>query len=242
MNETNTDALMAILPGLLVPLLANGRDGDRALAHRAACQAIEEYRANTHGELVTITQIIGFGLAALDDLSLSMAADLPVSAKLRLRGNANALNRASLRAAAELGRTRQPAEPGLHEWADQPDPSPDRAEPTASEPPIPDTPAFQPVPDTLPVDEQNRRHWANAMATVAAELRSRAARVPHAQRKSDRLWVDVLSNVASELRQPDAAPNYPGLSKADLLRTTLMAGGGFPGHLITRPRTGRAGR
>jgi hypothetical protein len=240
MSETTTDALMAILPGLLVPLLANGPDADRNLAHRAARQAIEGYRG-TPGELVTITQIIGFALAALDDLSLSMAADLSVSAKLRLRGNASALNRASLSAAAALDRIRQPTDPDLHEWADQPDPFP--TEPPASQTPAPEPPAPQPVSDTLPVDEQNRHHWANAMASVAAELRSRATQVPVsvAQGKSDRLWVEVLTNVASELRQPDAAPTYPALSKADLLRTTLMAGGGFPGHLVAKPRTGRTG-
>jgi hypothetical protein len=254
MTETNTNALMAILPGLLVPLLASGPEADRGLAHRAALQAIEAYRASTQGELVTIAQIIGFGLAALDDLSLSMATDLSVSAKLRLRGNANALNRASLRATAALDRIQQPMEPGLDEWAGH-DPSaieltasePPASEPLMPEPLWPDPPARQAVSDTLPLDQQNRLHWANAMASVAAELRTRAtqvphAQIPHAQRKSDRLWVEVLTNVASELRQPDAAPNYPGLSKAELLRTTLMAGGGFPGHLVAKSRPGRTGQ
>ena len=42
---------------------------------------------------MTIGQILAFALTALDNLRLSMAPDLSLSMKLKLRGNANALNR-----------------------------------------------------------------------------------------------------------------------------------------------------
>ena len=207
MTETKTDALLEIILGLLVPLLMTGTT-DMALARLAAQQAIDEYRSQTQGELVTIAQIVGFALTALDNLRLSVGDDLSVSMKLKLRGNANALGKASRHASETLAKARQTAP---SDWMEAPEPQPNAAE----------TPAPEPVPTTLPVDEQHRRHWANAMATVAGELRAATAQAPQAQRKSDQLWADVLGDVARDLRQPNPTPN---LSKADLLRTTLMAG------------------
>jgi hypothetical protein len=49
MTETNTDALMEILPGLLAPLLMNGSVTDPLRARRAAEQAIEQCQAGTRG-------------------------------------------------------------------------------------------------------------------------------------------------------------------------------------------------
>jgi hypothetical protein len=205
MTETKTDALLEILLALLVPILSST---DPTLARRAAQQAIDEYRAHTNGELVTIAQIVGFAVTALDNLRLSAAGELSMSMKLKLRGNANALSKASHHATQTLEKARHAAD-----WADTPDPEPIPAEP---------------VPDTLPPQEQNRRHWANAMTTVAAELQAKAPHVPAAQRQSDQLWIDVLTNVSTGLRQP-------GPRKAELFRTTLLAGNpDFPGHLINR--------
>jgi hypothetical protein len=222
-TEAGSGALLEVLLGLLVPLLMSGGVTDLKRARLAAQQAIEEYRSRTQGELVMIGQIIAFAMTAMDNLRLSMAAEIPLSVKLRLRANANALSRASVKATERLDRCcRAPdsaPEPTLAEWTQEPDP----AAATAPEP----------VPSTLPIEEQNRRHWANAMATAAAELQARTAQVPSAQRRSDQLWVEVLGNVAGELRQPSAAPTQPGRSKAELFRSTLMAGGGFPDHLAT---------
>ena len=106
MTETDTDALMDILPDLLAPLLMTGAAADPVRARRAAEQAIGQYRTDcrtgTQGELVTIGQIVAFALTAIDNLRLSMSDDVSMTMKLRLRGNANALNRASLRAVEAL--------------------------------------------------------------------------------------------------------------------------------------------
>jgi hypothetical protein len=250
MTETNTDALREIVLGRLVPLLTTGTGADITLARRAAEQAIEDHRSQTPGQLITASQVTAFALAALDTLRLSMANDLPLATTLKLRGAATGLNRAALDAGKSLERARRMADHAPNDWAlndwalndwtltewgtgasDAPTP-PDA--PEAPEPPAP-----EPVPDTLPVAEQNRRHWANAMVTAAAELKARAGQVPPAQRKSDALWMEVLADVAGELRQPNSAP--VGLSKADLFRTTLMAGsGGFPAHLVGKPSPRRA--
>ena len=44
---------------------------------------------------MAIAKVIGFGLATLGSLSLSMGDDLPIPAILRLRANANALDRSA---------------------------------------------------------------------------------------------------------------------------------------------------
>jgi hypothetical protein len=169
------------------------------------------------GELVTISQIVAFALTAIDNLRLSMPDDVSMTMKLRLRGNANALNRASLNAVEALDKARASADPL---WAEVAEPAPM------------ETPAAEPIPATLPTEVQHRRHWANAMATVAGELRTRSAEAPRARRRSDQIWIDVLTDVADELRQPGAGPTHAGLSKSDLFRTTLMAGSGLPAHLM----------
>jgi hypothetical protein len=219
MTETNTDALTEILPGLLAPLLMSGTVTDPARAHRAAEQAIAQYQAGTQGELLTISQIVAFALTAIDNLRLSMPDDVSLTMKLRLRGNANALNRASLHATKALDKARADADPI---WAEPPE----------------TTPIEPPEPVATPSEQQNSHHWANAMTTVAAELQARAPQVPPQQRKSDQLWVEVLASVAGELRQPNSTPHHPGPSKANLFRTTLMSGsGGFPAHLLPKGKT-----
>jgi hypothetical protein len=105
MTETNTDQaeppinpsdiLQSLLVTLLAPMFFALCAGDIAIARMAALETINGYRARSHVDLILIAQIIGFGLAALGSLSLSMADDISVSLTLRLRGNANACNRSA---------------------------------------------------------------------------------------------------------------------------------------------------
>ena len=262
----NTDALMDILPDLLAPLLMGDPPADPARARRAAEQAIAQYQAGTPGELVTIGQIVAFGLTAIDNLRLSMPGTVAMAMKLRLRGNANALNRASLNAAAALQSARAAAEPV---WAEETQTEPVELPHPAPTPPLKPTlpkcapPKFAP-PQTVPtgtvssktappspagppVDAPDRRHWAAAMATVADELRARNGGIPPVQRKADELWAEVLGNVAGELCQSGNAPSRPAATKASLFRSTILAenGGlpdGLPACLGTRTPRRRAGR
>ena len=175
--------LMQVILGLLTPLLAAGHP-DTDLARRAAEEAIA---ACGQGPLLTAAQAVAFALAALDNLRLSAAADLAPSTKLRLRSNATGLARAARNAATTMRQPEQhPAEAEL-ESAATPDPAPATQEP---------------VPATLPIEQRIDRHWANAMAQAAADLKARATLVAPAQRRTDRLWADVLSNVAADLRLP----------------------------------------
>jgi hypothetical protein len=246
MND-QPNPLMEFILRLLAPLLMAGSVTDLERARQAAVQAIEIYTARGQSELITIGQIVGFAITALDDLRLSMGPDLSLSMKLKLRGNANALNRSSLHATATLNQPR-PAPT----WAPEEPATP--TEPTKIEPA-----EIEPVSATLPVAQQNRLNWANAMSKTTADLQSRAAQVSPAQRQTDRRWINVLTEVAGQLRaepQPAEtasattnpvtaalAPQTRGpianpaprkaSAKASLLRTTMMASGAnLPTDLI----------
>src|SRR5208282_2056563 len=84
--------LMEYILAVLAPLLIAGSISDLRLARLAAMEAIAAYKARGEEELMTIAQIAGFAIAALDNLRLSAAPELSVSLKLKLRGNAAALS------------------------------------------------------------------------------------------------------------------------------------------------------
>jgi hypothetical protein len=213
MTETKPDLLLEFLLAALAPLLIAGSITDLQAARLAARQAIDAYSARGDAELVTIAQIVGFALTALDALRLSMAADLPLSMKLRLRGNANSLSRSARQHTQMLQKSRSATAESGHSLAKSAAATGRDTPQTPPDEPVPAQTASGPAEAT---EQQHRRQWADAMKAVAADLRSPAAPVPPAQRYSDRLWVDVLTNLAGELRQPSAH------SKADLLRTTVM--------------------
>jgi hypothetical protein len=80
---------------LLAPMFMGADVRDPSLGRLAAMETIASYGARTQVELMQIAQIIGFSLAAMDNLALAMADDVPLAMKLRLRGGATALNRAA---------------------------------------------------------------------------------------------------------------------------------------------------
>lgn len=87
--------LMTLIIGLLAPMFLGVSAGNIDLARLAATETIEAYCARNHADLIAVTQIVAFGLAALGSLSLSLADDTPLPMALRLRSNANALNRSA---------------------------------------------------------------------------------------------------------------------------------------------------
>ena len=105
-EPTMPDPLQEIIVTLLLPLLPKADQ-----ARDAAGQAIAACRAQGQENLVSIAQIVGFALTALDNLRLSMPEDLSLSMKLKLRGNANALGRSSQRAAVTKARHQASAPP-----------------------------------------------------------------------------------------------------------------------------------
>jgi hypothetical protein len=100
-----TDILIALIVACLAPMFLCASGGDVGFARMAAMETLNAYRARNQADLLAVAQIVGFGLAVLGSLSLSMAEDISLTMTLRLRGNANALHRSAeqLRRARETG-------------------------------------------------------------------------------------------------------------------------------------------
>jgi hypothetical protein len=234
--------LMEFILGLLAPMLMAGSITDLHLGRLAAQEAIDTYKTRGQTNLMAIGQILAFALTALDNLRLSMAPDLSLSMKLKLRGSANALNRSArddTQTPDKGRRTTPPLKPEIAEQAamatwEETETAPGSA---AANVVTVAAPAVQPVASPavpLTAEQPNGPHWANAMRMQAARLRANTPNVPPFLQKNNALWVDVLTGVASDLTRGKCAIASPGMSKAELLRTTLMSSDpGFPAHLGT---------
>jgi hypothetical protein len=212
-----TDPLLAFILSCLTPLLATSSHADAA---NAARQAIAAYNATAADQLLTIAQVVGFAIAALDNLRLSAAPDISLSLKLKLRGNANALNLSTQRTTKTFGTPHRdvaaPIEP-------QPDPEAEAAAlaalasaRAALQKPAKHQPTPQPIPTTPPTQDR-KTIWANAMTDIAAECSRNLAQLPPRQRHAEVLRIAALSNTARHLANGGAIP-----SKADLLSSTAI--------------------
>ena len=198
--------ILAALSSMMVPTLS-----DLTLARLAAQEAIEAYRTRGQHELITIGQIVAFAITALDTLRLSMSDDLSLSMKLRLRGNANGLNRSSRDCTQLLEKSRSSA-------ADHRNPA------TPAPVPMKKT-EREPAPEedaTVPAVENQGltgTDWANAMQSAAATLQADATTASPAQRETDALWIEALNGVGGELRQANRQPVRPGAMRSKLMAT-----------------------
>ena len=248
MTQPTQSHLLPFIISLLTPLLTAGGITDLNLARLAAQETIDAYRAGGQQELLTISQVVAFALTALDNLRLSMPAELSLSMKLKLRGNANALNRAARDATQLLQKSHhQPeapesslAEQAAIARASEPQPE-DPAEPVEPVEPTQAEPIRTEIPQAAPpancTTPRDRLHWADAMQAEAAKLKAQAAITSATQRKSNLLWIDVLSDVAGRLRQGNDPIAAPAQSKASLLRTTILASDPeFAAHLASLNR------
>jgi hypothetical protein len=127
------DILMNLIVALLAPMFLGAAAGDIGFARRAAIETVNAYRIRNNADLIAVAQIIGFGLAALGSLSLSMLDEISLAMTLRLRGNAVALNRSAEQNRRAL---RDPVGD-----APPPDWSETQAEPDPDPPAIADAPA-----------------------------------------------------------------------------------------------------
>ena len=204
------DVLMNLIVNLLAPMFLGASGGDIGFARAAAIDTVNAYRIRNNADLVTIAQIIAFGLAALGSLSLSMADDISLSMTLRLRGNANALNRSAeqnrraLREASGNSTTRPDAPASIPsvELADQ-------AALSASVAAAQQTAAdirtrlqdAQPatVSPSATTKQRNQASWATAMADAAAKLTASLANLPPAERQAASLRAETLASTANAL-------------------------------------------
>jgi hypothetical protein len=218
MTET-TDFMLGFVLSLLTPFLAAGSITDPALIHLAAAETIAAYNAPSPDRsspdpdraspdrLIGIAQAVAFALTSVDNLRLSLPPDLSLSMKLKLRGNANALQRSSQRAIPTRDAQPQDTEP--------PDPTAILAtlETATSE-----VQRAQAAPPTHPsTDRQIDLNWASTMTDIAAEFTTELAQMPPAQRRTHHARIGALSTIASTLGRGDAPP-----LKARLLGTTAL--------------------
>ena len=209
--------ILAALSSMMAPTLS-----DLPLARLAAREAIDAYRVRGQHELMTIGQIVGFAVTALDTLRLSMPDDLSLPMKLRLRGNANGLNRSSRDCTRLLDKARLLAS-DPHESATPPPVSAEetkRGAALAQEAKTVRQAENQPLTGT---------DWADAMQSVAATLQADAMAVSPAQRETDVLWIEALNGVGGELRQGKPQSVRPGVMRSRLMATLEP---GVPPHLF----------
>ncbi len=181
-----SDILMTLIVAFLAPMFLSASAGDIGFARMAAIETVNAYRLRNQADLVAVAQIIAFGLAALGSLSLSMADDISLSMTLRLRGNANALNRSAEQNRRVL-REAQGHDPIAHPAA------------TATEP------------VTRPDDDQAaaalRRDVAAAQQLAAqAEARLRAPQCAAADQPSALSPAPIASSTAAPPATPNATP------------------------------------
>jgi hypothetical protein len=95
-----SQALANVLIGFLCPLFLGGPTGnmDIALARSAAAEMVGSFRIRNAWDLLSAVQVVGFAMAALGSIGLSMDDGLSPNAVMRCRSNANALQRSSDRA------------------------------------------------------------------------------------------------------------------------------------------------
>ena len=188
MTHPADNPLLDFLLAVLASIMGSALD-DPALARRAAQQAIDAYQPQNTYELIATGQILSFAMAALETLRQAASPDLSPAKKLKLRGNANGLNRAARDNTRILDKIRQTAaaETRIAAWQ-QPDPPQDA---TAPEP----KPANESHPD-----------WAAAMNRVAARLRANPPPAASFGRTVNTLWIDTLKTVAHDIAQPKRHP------------------------------------
>jgi hypothetical protein len=92
---TFTAAVLERILALLAPLFLSAAGGNAEAARNAASALLASYEPRTNRELRFAALAIAFSLGALDALSRSADPELTLNQVLRLRGNANALNRAA---------------------------------------------------------------------------------------------------------------------------------------------------
>ena len=188
----------------LAPMFLWSTGGNLSLAQLAAIETLDAYRATGHRSLVTAAKIIAFDLAALSSLSQSMSEDLSVSMTLRLRGNANSMDRAAERNRLTLEQDCRIADaPGLPAEA-----SLQQAVADARTMVQQAAAGIKAADAPLPEQEQ-RTAWAGAMARVAGELNAEIGKLPPKQRAAEMMRVEALTQTAAALVSGTPLPPFP---------------------------------
>jgi hypothetical protein len=222
------DVFMHLIVAFLAPMFLAVSGGDLHHARLAAIETVNTYRSRDPMDLLSIAQILAFGLTTLSSLSLSLAEDLSLSMMLRLRGNATALNRATekcrkaLREAGPAGLLPQhlpDPDAGGEEYLNEETvlANLSRAEhriaereapAAAPQPPAPApagiaAPAAAPQPPAAtPAEAAERQHrtaWAAGMILVAREVTANLESLSPTQRQAATIQAAAMTEAANDL-------------------------------------------
>jgi hypothetical protein len=211
------DILLNLIVTLLAPMFLCASDGDIRFARMAAIETINGYRAQNHAGLIAVAQIVAFGLAALGSLSLSMADDLSVSMTLRLRGNANALNRSAEQNRCAL--TRNCADSAMPQTAPAAsiarEDHPQKTEVQKTTP----APILTAKPPTPQQQQQNHSAWATAITGVAKEFTDSLPFLPPTERKLTESKIAAMSSSVAALLSGKPLPNFRSGALAGISRS-----------------------
>jgi hypothetical protein len=89
------DCILGNIFGFMLPFFLVSAAGNADLARAAIKELIDAYQASSPAELDLVGRVIGFSIAAMDNLRLSMTPGLSVTQVLRYRCNAVSLSRSS---------------------------------------------------------------------------------------------------------------------------------------------------
>jgi hypothetical protein len=214
MSEIRTPAevLLNLVITLLAPLFISAANGDIAFARLAAAETINDYRAQTQADLITVAQIVAFGLTALASLSQSMEDDIPLALALRLRGNANACHRSAEQNRRALKENR-PESQTVPPPPPQPEPQCDTTELTAKIAETRKRTADHLASYASPTqrDGHSQAAWAAGVARIAAETIADLDNLPPQERHSATIWAEALNACANDLMTSDPLPRMrPG--------------------------------
>ena len=132
MHTLPTTIPQAILDTVLdrLALLFLAAAGDPTTARHAAAQMLAAYKPETPDELSLASEIIIFGLHALEALSYASNPELSLNRILRLRGSAVSLSREQHKAHRKLDQLQRARRDGLQQQPSEAQPTPATPKPT----------------------------------------------------------------------------------------------------------------
>jgi hypothetical protein len=208
-----------LILALLAPMFLWSTAGDIRLAYAAAAETVNEYRAANRLSLMTVAKIIAFDIATLSSLSQSMHEDTPVVLALRLRGNANSLdrsgerNRRALEAASHSAPARAAEEPVESQIAHAQQMILDaktRINAARSSAPEPAAhtapPAAEAATDAAARTQTEQPAWPGAMTAVAEAFAAGLEDVPPGQQWTEMARIMALTAEAADIATAAAPP------------------------------------
>ena len=230
-----SDILLSLIASILAPIFLGVTGGDAGLARMAAIEAVNTYRVRNFAELIAVAQIVAYGLAALNSLSLSFGDELSLSMILRLRSNASALNRS-----VEQNRRAIETNPQLQDADVLAQPEPATMTETYDDSPEAEPFLNEAAAELLAAESRDRLREprpttaANPVARAATKV---AATSPDVTEKRHReMWAIAMVKEASEISAaiPGMLPAERSVAsiRAGMLTSTanqLLTGGDVPG-------------